>query len=289
MDVALITGTSTGIGYETALHLARHGFRVIATMRNLAKADPLRDAIAAESLPIEILALDVTKNESIEQCVSEVEKREGRIDVLVNNAGVGGATPLELTPEQEHRDVFDANYFGTINMINRVLPAMRERRAGTLINVSSITGVIAVPCQVAYSASKWAVEAASEALAHEIASFGIRVAIIEPGVVMTKIFENSAPKTRFDRDSPYLNIMRRNGKFYGAGFKRNIPCTLVAETIHHAITTTDPKLRYLVGPDAESWAAGRKKISDEEWVAMGGDLSDEDYNGRFARYFGIEL
>ncbi len=106
---------------------------------------------------------------------------------------------------------------------------------------------------------------------------------------MTKIFENSAPKTRFDRSSPYIQIMRRNGKFYAAGFKRDIPSTIVAETIHHAITTDDPKLRYLVAPDAIGFAGGRAKISDEEWVAMGGDLSDEDYNGRFEKYFGIEL
>lgn len=289
MDTVLITGTSTGIGYETALHLARKGFRVYATMRNLAKADPLREAASGENLPLELLALDVTDAASIKSAVAEVVQREGRVDVLINNAGVGGATPLELTPEDEHRAMFEANYFGTIAMIQQVLPSMRERRGGTIVNVSSITGRVAIPCQIPYSASKWAVECASEALAHEVAAFGIRVAIVEPGVVMTKIFENSAPQTRFDRSSPYLQIMRRNGKFYAAGFRRDIPCTIVAETIHHAITTDEPKLRYLVAPDAVGYATGRAKISDEEWVAMGGDLSDEEYNERFERYFGIEL
>ncbi len=289
MDTVLITGTSTGIGYETALHLARQGFRVYATMRNLAKADPLREAIAAEPLPDELLALDVTDNASVAGAVGEVFEREGQVDVLVNNAGVGGATPLELTPEDEHRAMFEANYFGTIAMIQAVLPSMRERRGGTIVNVSSITGRVAIPCQIPYSASKWAVECASEALAHEVAAFGIRVAIVEPGVVMTKIFENSAPHTRFDRESPYIDIMRRNGKFYAAGFKRDIPCTIVAETIYHAITTDDPRLRYLVAPDAVGYATGRAKISDEEWVAMGAGLSDDDYNERFQRYFDIEL
>ncbi len=289
MNITLITGTSTGIGYETAVYLARKGFRVYATMRNLSKADPLRAVIANEELPIELLALDVTDSASVQRAVGEVFDREGRIDVLINNAGVGGATPLELTPEAEHRAMFEANYFGTIAMIQAVLPSMRERRSGTIVNVSSITGRVAIPCQIPYSASKWAVECASEALAHEVASFGIRVAIIEPGVVMTKIFENSAPQTRFDRGSPYIQIMRRNGKFYAAGFRRDIPCTVVAETIYHAITTDDPKLRYLVAPDAVGYATGRAKISDEEWVAMGEDLSDEDYNERFQRYFGIEL
>ena len=219
IPVALVTGTSTGIGLATALHLARHGHQVVATMRNLAKATPLQDTARAEKLPLIVRELDVTRPDSIDRAVAATLEREGPIDVLVNNAGIGGATPLELTPEAEHRAMFETNYWGAIRMIQAVLPSMRERRTGCIVNVTSIAGRVATPNQIAYSASKHALAAASEALAHEVAAFGIRVAIIEPGVVQTAIFENSAGATRYDKTSPYRQIMRRNGKLFAAGFR----------------------------------------------------------------------
>ncbi len=233
--------------------------------------------------------LDVTRPESIDRAVAATRDGEGPIDVLVNNAGIGGATPLELTPEAEHRAMFETNYWGAIRMIQAVLPSMRERRTGCIVNVTSIAGRVATPNQIAYSASKHALGAASEALAHEVAAFGVRVAIIEPGVIQTAIFENSAPATRYDKTSPYRQIMRRNGKLFAAGFRNPGQPETVAAAILDAITTDRPRLRYLVGVDAEGLAAGRARISDEEWVAMGGELSDEEYNARFKRYFGIEL
>jgi NAD(P)-dependent dehydrogenase (short-subunit alcohol dehydrogenase family) len=289
MPVTLVTGTSTGIGFATALHLARNGHTVVATMRNLAKAAPLEAAARAEGLPLALRELDVTSRDSIDRAVAATREREGAVDVLVNNAGIGGATPLELTPEAEHRAMFEANYWGAIRMIQAVLPAMRERRAGCIVNVTSIAGRVATPNQIAYSASKHALAAASEALAHEVAAFGIRVAIIEPGVVQTAIFENSAGATRYDKTSPYRQIMRRNGKLFAAGFRNPGQPETVAAAILEAITTDRPRLRYPVGVDAEGLAAGRARLSDEEWVSMGGELSDEEYNARFKRYFGIEL
>jgi NAD(P)-dependent dehydrogenase (short-subunit alcohol dehydrogenase family) len=289
VPVTLVTGTSTGIGFATALHLARNGRRVVATMRNLAKAGPLETAAREEGLPLTVRELDVTRQDSIDRAVAATRDGEGPIDVLVNNAGIGGATPLELTPEAEHRAMFEANYWGPIRMIRAVLPSMRERRAGCIVNVTSIAGRVATPNQIAYSASKHALAAASEALAHEVAAFGVRVAIIEPGVIQTAIFENSAPATRYDKTSPYRQIMRRNGKLFAAGFRNPGKPETVAATILEAITTDRPRLRYLVGGDAEGLAAGRARISDEEWVAMGGGLSDEEYNARFKRHFGIDL
>ena len=289
MPVAIVTGTSTGIGFATALHLARHGHQVVATMRNLVKAGPLEEAARRESLPVTLRELDVTRQESIDRAVAETRQREGAIDVLVNNAGIGGATPLELVPEAEHRAMFEANYWGAIRMIQAVLPSMRERRSGAIVNVTSIAGRIATPNQIPYSASKHALAAASEALAHEVAAFGIRVAIIEPGVIQTAIFENSASATRYDKASPYRQIMRRNGKFFAAGFRNPGRPETVAAVILEAIITDRPRLRYPVGVDAEGMAAGRPRMSDEEWVAMGGELSDEEYNGRIKRYFGIQL
>jgi NAD(P)-dependent dehydrogenase (short-subunit alcohol dehydrogenase family) len=289
VPVTLVTGTSTGIGFATALHLARNGRRVVATMRNLAKAGPLETAAREEGLPLTVRELDVTRQDSIDRAVAATRDGEGPIDVLVNNAGIGGATPLELTPEAEHRAMFEANYWGPIRMIRAVLPSMRERGAGCIVNVTSIAGRVATPNQIAYSASKHALAAASEALAHEVAAFGVRVAIIEPGVIQTAIFENSAPATRYDKTSPYRQIMRRNGKLFAAGFRNPGKPETVAATILEAITTDRPRLRYLVGGDAEGLAAGRARISDEEWVAMGGGLSDEEYNARFKRHFGIDL
>jgi NAD(P)-dependent dehydrogenase (short-subunit alcohol dehydrogenase family) len=174
-------------------------------------------------------------------------------------------------------------------MIQAVLPSMRERRSGCIVNVTSIAGRMATPNQIPYSASKHALAAASEALAHEVAAFGVRVAIIEPGLIQTAIFENSAGATRYDKNSPYRQIMRRNGKQFAAGFRNPGQPETVAAAILEAITTDRPRLRYPVGGDAEGIAAGRQRISDEDWVAMGGELSDEEYNARFKRYFGIEL
>ena len=289
MPVTFVTGTSTGIGFATALHFARHRHQVVATMRDLAKAGPLQDAARAEGLPVVVCELDVTRPDSVARAIAATVEGEGPIDVLVNNAGIGGATPLELTPEAEHRAMFETNYWGAIRMIQAVLPSMRERKTGCIVNVTSIAGRVATPNQIAYSASKHALAAASEALAHEVHAFGIRVAIIEPGVVQTAIFENSAGATRYDKTSPYRQIMRRNGKLFAAGFRNPGQPEAVAEAIYEAVTTKAPRLRYPVGVDAVGLAAGRSRVSDEEWVAMGGELSDEEYNARFKRYFGIDL
>ena len=288
MEIAVVTGTSTGIGFATSLHLARNGYRVFAGMRNLAKAGPLRDAAKEADLPLEVIDLDVTSGLSVDHAF-ELVTGHGPVDVLVNNAGIGGATPLELTPEDEHRRMFETNYFGAIRCIQKVLPSMRERRRGVIVNVTSIAGMVTIPNQIPYSASKFALECAGEALAHEVRRFGVRVVNIEPGVVMTNIFENSTETTRFDRASPYLQIMRRNGKFYGAGFRDPVQPDQVAEAILAAITTDEYRLRWPVGKDAIGMVQGRPKISDEQWVDMGGDLSDQEYNDRFAQYFGVRL
>lgn len=288
MEIAVVTGTSTGIGLTTALHLARNGYRVFAGMRDTRKGTELRDAAAAEKLPVEIIPLDVTDAASTAAAFATVAAA-GPVDVLVNNAGIGGASPLELTPEDEHRRMFETNYFGAVRCIQAVLPSMRERRRGAIVNITSMAGRWATPNQIPYSASKWALECLGEALAHEVRRFGVRVVNIEPGVIMTKIFENSAEATRYDKTSPYMSIMRRNGKVFAAGFKVAAQPELVAATILEAIRTPDYRLRWPVGEDAVGFVNGRPKISDEDWVAMGDDLSDEEYNRRFSEYFGIRL
>jgi NAD(P)-dependent dehydrogenase (short-subunit alcohol dehydrogenase family) len=285
MKTAVITGTSTGIGFATSVHLASNGYRVFAGMRNLGKAQPLRDASAKDRLPIEVIELDVTDQASCDRAFARV----GGVDVLINNAGIGGASPLELTPEAEHRQMFETNYFGAVRCIQAVMPAMRERRSGTIVNITSIAGLVATPNQVAYSASKWALECLGEALAHELYRFNVRVVNVEPGVIMTSIFENSKETTRYDKTSPYQPIMRRNGKLFAAGFRDATQPDVVAKAILNAIETPDYKLRWPVGKDADGLAKGRPKISDEEWVRMGGDVSDQEYNDWYHERFGIEL
>lgn len=288
MKNAIITGTSTGIGLATSVHLARSGYRVFAGMRNVAKADALMAVANSESLPIEVVELDICSNESVDAAFARVNAA-GPVDVLVNNAGIGGASPLELTPEDEHKQMFETNYFGAVRCVQAVLPSMRERKKGCIVNISSAVGLLATPNQIAYSASKWALECMGEALAHEVYRFGVRVVNIEPGVIMTNIFENSAQQTRYEKTSPYQPIMRRNGKVFAAGFKRAVPPEKVAQAILAAITTDDYKLRWPVGPDAQGYMNARHQLSTEAWIEMGADLSDQEYNDKFSEYFGIDL
>jgi NAD(P)-dependent dehydrogenase (short-subunit alcohol dehydrogenase family) len=288
MKNAVITGTSTGIGLSTSLFLARNGYRVFAGMRNVAKAEALKSAAEAESLPVEVIELDICDADSVAEAFTHV-RGAGPVDVLVNNAGIGGASPLELTPEAEHKQMFETNYFGAVRCIQEVLTGMRERGSGCIVNITSAVGLQATPNQIAYSASKWALECLGEALAHEVYRFGVRVVNVEPGVIMTNIFANSAEQTRYDKASPYQPIMRRNGKVFAAGFKRAVPPELVAEVILEAIQTDEYKLRWPVGPDAEGFMAARHRVPAEDWIRLGDDLSDAQYNARFAEYFGIDL
>jgi NAD(P)-dependent dehydrogenase (short-subunit alcohol dehydrogenase family) len=288
MNIAVVTGTSTGIGFETSLHLARNGYFVFAGMRNTKKAQALIDAASAESLSVEVIEMDVTHSSSLDAAFDVIDAK-GPVSLLVNNAGIGAASPLELTPEEEHRQVFETNYFGTIACIQKVLPAMREQGSGNIVNISSIVGVMATPNQIAYSASKWAVEAATEALAHEVYGFGVRVYCVEPGVVATNIFDNSADMTRYDKASPYHQIMRRNGKLYIAGFKAPASPQQVADAILTAITQPEYQFRWPVGVDAEGICAGRANITAEQWIQMGDNLTDDEYNERFLQYFKVQL
>ena len=288
MGIAVVTGTSSGIGLATTLRLARSGHRVFAGMRNTAKADALREVVDSEALKVEIIELDVNSDGSVEEAFAKVAE-SGPVDVLVNNAGIGGASPFEITPLEDHQSMFETNYFGVVRCTNAVVPSMRERKTGAIVNITSVAGLYAVPNQVAYSASKWAVECLGEALAGELEPFGVRVVNIEPGVVLTKIFENAKETTRFDKTSPYFTLMRRNGKMFSAGFKLGTTAEMVADTIWEAITCETYKLRWPVGPDAVGLASGRKNMTDEECVALSGEMSDEEYSQRFRDNFGIDV
>ena len=281
----LITGTSSGIGYATALRLARGGMHVYATMRNLDKADPLRDAANKEGLSVSCHALDVTDQSSITEVVSKIGSDNGPIDCLINNAGLSNACPLEIYPEDEHRALFETNYWGPIRLTQAVLPAMRNQKHGAIVNISSILGKVAVVNQAAYCASKFAVEAFSESLALEVAPMGIQVIIIEPGVVATPIF-NKTP-IHYDKQSPYRQAMRQGGRFYKSSIPRATPAEELAETIWTSLTTKKPRLRWLHG-HGDSLVKRRPDVSDEEYIAIS-SLEDDAYNTRFEELFAVDL
>ena len=285
MAVVLITGCSSGIGLATARHFARLGDEVHAGVRHPSTAWELTAAIESDKLKIAPLTLDVDDDASVRRGVQEVIARSGRIDALVNNAGIGGGGPIEDVPIEFAKSMFETNYFGTIRMIQAVLPGMRERRSGAIVNVSSIAGRLAIAGHGHYSAVKHALEAASEALAQEVLAFGIRVAVVEPGVVVTPIFSKAR---RFaDPASPYRVHVHRLLLFYQMQMKMPSQPSDVAAVIYEAVTTREPKLRWLVGEDARRLTAGRQRLSDEEYVATGRPMADEEYLDLMRRRYGF--
>ncbi len=286
MPVALVTGTSSGIGLATAVHFARQGYDVWAGVRDVGAATDLRAAIERERLPIRRLPLDVNDTGSVERAAAEALAAGGAVDVLVNNAGIGGGGPIEDVPVDFAQSMFETNYFGVIRVVRAVLPAMRQRRRGAIVNVSSIAGRVAIAGHGHYSAVKHALEAASEALAQEVQGFGIRVAIVEPGVVLTPIFQKAR---RFnDPTSPYADHVRRLLLFYQAQMKMASQPEDAARVIYEAATTTTPRLRWLVGEDARLLAAGRRRLTDEEYVAGARPMPDAEYLEQMKRRFGFD-
>lgn len=192
----LITGTSTGVGFECAILFAQKGFKVYATMRNLAKADNLKEKITEGGLDIEILQLDVTDNSSIQQAVDVIISKDAKIDILINNAGAGFAKTLEQASLEEIDWVTDVNYTGVIRTTKAVLPHMRKSKSGHVINISSVGGLVGQPFNEFYCGAKFAVEGFTEALATYVSEpFGIDFSIVEPGGISTAFMNNAVAKT----------------------------------------------------------------------------------------------
>jgi NAD(P)-dependent dehydrogenase (short-subunit alcohol dehydrogenase family) len=284
--VTLITGTSTGIGFETALYMAQRDYRVYATMRSPdAGGSALRDAAKSAGTALEIAQLDVTDAKSTDRCVRDILKAEGRIDVLVNNAGLGELGVVEYTTDDGASQMFETNVFGPLRLMRAVLPGMRERRSGTIVNVSSVAGRIGAFGQALYGGSKHALEAISEGLAIEVRAFGIRVAVIEPGLINTPIIGKATGALPRDDASPYAAVERRIAGIYAAGAAANVHPRIVAEAIERAVAIDTPKLRYPVGVDSTVFLEGRARLSDEEWIEFGAPMSDDDFWALFARTF----
>jgi NAD(P)-dependent dehydrogenase (short-subunit alcohol dehydrogenase family) len=249
--IALITGSSSGIGLATSLYLARRGYTVWATMRNLEKADELRKIIESERLPIELAQLDVCDDSSVKEAVAQILQKSGRIDVLVNNAGYGLRGAIEEVSLDEWKRQFETNFYGVIRVTQAVLPQMRAQRSGAIVNISSVLGRMAIPFSGPYTASKFALEGLTETLRYELAPWNIKVVLIEPGFIATNFQQNAQlAQASQSQDSPYALFKQASGRRVQRNIYRAAPPERVAETIYRAITHPRPKLRYAVGRDA---------------------------------------
>ncbi len=256
--LAVVTGASSGIGLLTAIELARSGFRVVATMRNLSKRTRLDEAAAAANVVknIEVRRLDVTEFASHTSFAAEIDRDFGRLDVLVNNAGFSMAGFAEDCTLEELREQFETNFFGAVSMSKAVLPIMRRQHRGHIIQVSSIAGRCAHPCLSSYSGSKFALEGWSESLRLEMKPLGINVVLVEPGSFETDIWEVNVrvAKRAFDTASPnHQRSLRFRDYVQKKVVKRD--ARIVAQLITRVANDPNPRLRYLVGPDAKlfSW------------------------------------
>ena len=269
--VAVVTGSSSGIGFETSLLLAKKGFFTYATMRNLDKSNKIIDLKLKEKLPLEVLELDVTDDKSVKEAIEKIANEQGTVDVLVNNAGYALVGPLEELSIQEFKEQFETNVFGAIRVTQAVLPIMRKQRHGTIVNISSIAGRIGFPLTSAYVSSKFALEGLSESMAYEIDQFGTKVVLIEPGVIKTNFDHNlklgKKVSTTNDRNSPYADITEKRIAGFKPRFENGIPAIEVAKVILKAITSKNvpPESRYLVGDDAFKLIELRKKKPDNEF------------------------
>lgn len=211
----------------------------------------------------------------------------GQVDLLVNNAGIGANAVTEETSPAQFLEMMNVNLCGAVRCIQAVLPGMRARADGCIVNVSSVTGRVAAIAQAPYSASKWAMEGMSEGLAQEIAGFGIRVAIVEPGVTKSAIFAKNVDVP--DSTGAYAAHYRRMLQFYAVGIANATDPFEVAKVIHHAATTPAPHLRYTVSWGAPELISGRARMTDEQWVELGRSVEDTEYYERFRDLFGLDV
>jgi NAD(P)-dependent dehydrogenase (short-subunit alcohol dehydrogenase family) len=255
-------------------------------MREPERAGPALEKAAKEAGgSVNLAPLDVTDPAGCERVVKDILANEGRIDVLINNAGIGDLQVVEDATDAIAKETFETNFFGPLRLIRLVLPAMRERRSGTIVNVSSVAGQIAGMGQSIYCATKHALEALSESLAIEVREFGIRVAIIEPGLFKTEIVRKAVDHLVLDEAAPYAASERRIRAIYAQGNELGGEPATVAGTILHAIETDQPKLRHVVGIDAPVFIEGRRAITDEEWVDFGVPMTDDEFWVLFAKTF----
>ena len=261
--VALVTGSSSGIGYETSLALAREGYFTYATMRDLKKEAVIKKIAEEENLPLKVIELDVDNDDSVQNAVKTIIEEKQRIDVLVNNAGWGIWGTAEDVSIEEFRAQFETNFFSVVRMIQKVAPIMRKQGTGDIVNISSIAGRIGFPVSTAYISSKFAIEGLSESLRYELGPFGIDVIIIEPGVIKTNFFDSM--KTAKKADDTYKEITEKVISGVKMMAEMGTPPKEVANVIIKSLKEEKPLPRYVVGNDAAMFLEAKKMKTDIEF------------------------
>lgn len=277
----LVTGCSSGIGYATCFVFARNNFATYGSVRDLSKAERIQEITNREKLPLKIIRLDVNEDESIRIAIQKIISDSGRIDILINNAGYGMFGPIEEISIEEIKEQFETNFFGTIRLIKAIVPIMRKQRKGTIVNISSMVGRFGVPLNAAYVSSKFALEGLSESISFELQEFGIKVILVEPGVIQTDFFQNLKIRGN-DTKSPYYKLMDIRIAFLKAAMKNSVSSSdQVANTILHAANSRDPDMRYVIGNDATNSIHMRNSLSDREFMKW---IKDGMFHGKgFAR------
>lgn len=285
--VTVVTGANSGIGRATALHLAAAGHRVVGTVRSVDRAAKLLAAADDAGVHIDLVELDIVDDASVADGFERVLADTGRVDHLVNNAGIGGNGVVEETSAERFLEVMNVDLCGATRCAQAVLPGMRAQGGGTIVNVTSVAGRIGAIAQAPYVAAKWALEGISEQLAQEVAPFGIRVAIVEPGVTKSSIFgkNTDVPHASGAYDDQYARMLQ----MYAAGYHHATDAWEVAAVIQHAIETDDPKLRYPCSWGGAGIVEGRARMTDEDWVALGHIDSMAEYIAAFRDAFGIDI
>jgi NAD(P)-dependent dehydrogenase (short-subunit alcohol dehydrogenase family) len=270
--VAIVTGSSSGIGFQTALMLARNGYSTYASMRNIDKSKTITEIAKKERLPLQVIQLDVNDDVTVKNAINKIVKDGKRIDVLVNNAGYGLFGALEELSIEEIKAQFETNFFGVVRVTQAVLPTMRNQNGGgTIVNISSVGGQVSVPILSAYNSTKFALEGLSESLSHELGPFGIKVIIIEPGFIKTNIMNSSVlAKSASVENSPYYSFTKKIESYFKSMMDNPESSNPeeVAKVILHAVTSDNPQLRFTVGNDASAIVQAKRKMSELDFINL---------------------
>jgi NAD(P)-dependent dehydrogenase (short-subunit alcohol dehydrogenase family) len=264
--VAVVTGSSSGIGFATSLKLATNGFYTYASVHNLDRSRNINEIASKERLPLQVVQLDVNDDSSVKGAIEKIMSEKGRIDVLVNNAGYGLIGAFEDLSIEEIKSQFETNFFGVIRVTQQILPVMRRQKRGIIVNMSSVNGRIALPSISAYVSTKFAIEGVSESIVYELEPFGIKVVLIEPSIVKTNFKDKIIlAKKALDPNSPYSQLMQKLSDRINLMMENAIEAEEVAKTILRVVTVENPQFRYTVGDDAATLMEIRKNMSDAEF------------------------
>jgi NAD(P)-dependent dehydrogenase (short-subunit alcohol dehydrogenase family) len=270
--VAVVTGSSSGMGYETSLILARNGFHTYATVRKLEGegSNQILDIAKNENLPLQIIQLDVNNEKSVTEAVNRIANEKGRIDVVINNAGYDLMGALEETSMDEIKGQFETNFFGAVRVMQAVIPTMRKQRAGIIVNITSLGGRISFPLNSTYHATKFALEGLSESIRYELEPLGIKLIVIEPGGVGSNFLKNLkwASKTSDPLNSQYSSMRSSILEYFKQWAQNLAHPSEVAKVILQAVTSDNPEFRYTVGEDAAMTLESRRNMSDREFHNM---------------------